>query len=546
MSDVSTNTSLAGALVREPDAVRVYADDLPPMQMMPAGNARWHSAMCELRVRPTGPVVHVTLESSLVAFGKVELTWRRDTDAATALVAGEGTNGWRRLHQAAPLATAFLLNERGKTHAAGVRCGDSSVFSHWTMTPESITLTLDARCGGRGVLAPDRPVELASFVARDGAASESAATSLRHLCGMLAPSGALCPREPIVGLQSKLVGPPTWDGVLRDAERAVDLCRDGDATVRPWVLLDPGWQTLPAGWMSLAAGWNESLAMVGPWDRGAEGKFVDLALLAKKIREIGARPGIRFRPLLTRREVPDTWYQPAGRIDPETGLRPLDPSVPEVLELIAADIRRFREWGFEIVQHEFTVFDTVGVEPLKPLSLDWTFADESQTTASILRQLYRTIRSAADDLTVVAAGAARPVVTGYADLCRVGSNIPMPAGEELVRRTVSALAMRGRPQHKRWYAAHAGDVVIDTAQPGSWRVTRDLLDLLAHAGAPLLVRVVGDPQFLTPDHVAAMREAFAIAQHLSRDEHEAEPIDWLTSDSPRVWRVGDATRSFAW
>jgi alpha-galactosidase len=545
MADAAAYPSLAEAIVREPDVVRVVADELPPMQLMPAGNARWHSAMCELRIRPVGPVVHITLESSLVAFASVELTWHRATDAAQALVAGEGSTGWRRLHQAGLLANHFLLNERGKTHAAGVRCVDSSVFARWTITSTSVVLTLDTRCGGRGVLAPDRPLELASVVARDGAVSESPPDSARHLCGMLAPSGSLCPREPIIGLQSRLQAPPTWDGVLADAERAVDLCRDGDATVRPWVMLDPGWQMLPAGWMSLAAGWNESLAMVGPWSRGAEGKFVDLSLLAKRIRELGAKPGIRFRPLLTRQEVPDVWCQSPNRADPESGIRPLDPSVPEVLELVAADIRRFREWGFEIIQHEFTLFDTVGAADITPSSAAWTFADEARTTASVLRELYRTIRSAADDVTVVASGAARSLLVGSADVVRVGSNILMSPGEDLVRRTVSAFAMRGRTQHKRWFAAHAGDVLIDPAQ-SDWRVTRDLLALYAESGAPLLVRIDGNAKSLTPDHIAALRESFAVAQHLAHTEHEAEPIDWLTSDSPRVWRIGDTTRSFAW
>lgn len=66
-----------------------------------------------------------------------------------------------------------------------------------------------------------------------------------------------------------------------------------------------------------------------------------MAEVAARVAEIGARPGLWFRPLLSRTET--------GAVRPgvlrDSGF-PLDPSLDVALDAIAEDMTRFRNWGY--------------------------------------------------------------------------------------------------------------------------------------------------------------------------------------------------------
>jgi hypothetical protein len=125
-----------------------------------------------------------------------------------------------------------------------------------------------------------------------------------------------------------------------------------------------------------------------------------------EIKATGARPGIWFRPLLTTESVPDHWVLPESRfnIPREFGFY-LDPSLPDVLDRISQDVARFKEWGYELIKHDYTTFDLLGRWRMHMdaavTNLNWRFADRSLTTVQVIRNLYTRIHEAADDMVII-------------------------------------------------------------------------------------------------------------------------------------------------
>ena len=66
----------------------------------------------------------------------------------------------------------------------------------------------------------------------------------------------------------------------------------------------------------------------------------------------------------------------------------MDPSVPEVLDLVRTDLVRIRNWGYEMIKHDFSTYDVTGrwgfemnggPDGFAPEG--WAYADSSRTTA---------------------------------------------------------------------------------------------------------------------------------------------------------------------
>ena len=73
------------------------------------------------------------------------------------------------------------------------------------------------------------------------------------------------------------------------------------------------------------------------------------------------------------------------------------PPFPKCAQKVADDIARLREWGFELIKHDYTTYDIFGrwgFQMGAALTRDgWTFASgPTRTTAEVIDDLYRTIR----------------------------------------------------------------------------------------------------------------------------------------------------------
>ena len=431
---------------------------------------------------------------------------------------------WRHQQPERLLPWYFLAHDRrtGRTTGAGVDV-QPNAFCSWTVDADGFTLWLDLRNGGGPTQLNGRTLTAAT-VRRFG----DAGTPWLTLDAAVAAMSSRLPARPE---PAPVVGANNWyyaygenfdeKAVLQDATTVVELA-DGHP-VKPFSVVDDGWY--PGG-----------NASGGPWDVGTPGVFDDMAHTASAIKEIGARPGLWFRPLLSRE--PGPWGIPDRRV------RTLDPTYPEVLELVRTDLQRFRDWGFELVKHDFSTYDVFGrFGPAMGSELTkggWQFHDPTRTTAEIVLAFYREIRSAADDVVLIGCNTVGHLAAGLVDVQRTGDDTSGRDWERTRKMGVNTLAFR-LPQHNRFFTVDADCVPCTPETP--WELNRQFLDLVARSGTALFVSV--DPAARTEQADRALSEGIRLALS-GGDASGIEPADWLVNTAPNSWRSGAETIRYDW
>lgn len=226
----------------------------------------------------------------------------------------------------------------------------------------------------------------------------------------------------------------------------------------------------------------------------------------------------------------------------KTNTDKLDPSVPDVLERVSADIARLAGWGYGLIKQDFTTWDITGrwgSEMTTGITAGgWAFADSTRTTAEIITSLYTAIQDAAGDAQIIGCNTVGHLSAGLFALQRTGDDTSGKHWERTRKMGVNSLAFR-LPQHGTFWAADADCVGL---RPDiSWEENRQWLDVLARSGTALFVSA--DPAAVGPAQKAALRDAFAVA---ARPVPPAEPVDWLDTTCPRVWRFGDKEVTYDW
>ena len=408
-------------------------------------------------------------------------------------------------------------NAGGPTHGYGVRVG-AGALCFWTADAGGLSLWADVRSGGRPVQLGGRTLAVADVVARAGEPGETPFAAHRALCREMCPQ-PLLPSYPVHGTNDWHVhyGRNSFDVISRAAEQVSRLAPD--AGNRPYCVIDDGWSRGGLG--------------SGPW-YGNE-RFGDMGAMAARLRDLGTRPGIWYRPLTTLPGVPARWHL--------EGRGCLDPSRPEVLELVGEHVRRLVDWGYELVKHDFTTFDVLGrwgfAMGATVTDDGWGFARGDRTTAEVLLDLYRVVREAAGERALlIGCNTIGHLAAGLVELQRIGDDTSGLSWNRTRRMGVNTLAFRAA-QHGTFFAADADVTPITPDLP--WPLARQWLELVAASGTPLFVSV--SPQVTDPSVLSVVSEALARA---ARPAPVAEPLDWLDTRCPRRWRLDGAERTFDW
>lgn len=467
---------------------------------------------------------------------RIVLRWTRPMPAGL-LVLGDawersyGDLGWEHLRAERMLPWYWLGHDQqtGRTVGAGVDVRPAA-FCAWTVDRAGMSLWLDVRNGGSALQLGDRTIDLATVRSVGGDGPVPAIH--RSLIDSMIDERL----RPV--LQPPLVGANNWyyaygvgfdpDAVLGDARTIVELS-DGHP-VRPYSVIDDGWTP-------------NSVINGGPWDAGTPGRFDDMAGLAAEIAAVGARPGLWFRPLRSREESDRALAIP--RPDGGRGVA-LDPTRPEVRDRVAADLRRFADWGFELIKHDFSSFDIFGrFGPAMGMELTddgWSFADRSRTNAEIINELYDLIRESAGDALVLGCNTVNHLAAGVVDAQRTGDDTSGRTWERTRRMGINTLAHR-LAQHGRFFAVDADCVPCTTQVP--WSLHRQFLDLVARSGTALFVSV--DPKARTEQTDADLAAALRIAlDGGAAPIDQVQPLDALQSPTPSDWRFGDQQVSYDW
>ena len=415
----------------------------------------------------------------------------------------------------------FFLQSGNKTEAFGVHT-QPAAMCWWTAESTGYSVYLDVRCGGLGVRLNGRTL-CAAELCRAEYEDADGFTAMGEFFSVLSPNPIL-PKSPVYGANNwyHAYGHATEDDVLREAKALAELT-EGLAN-RPWFIIDDCWQ------IDRADNYNG-----GPWCAGNKG-FPDMPGLAKKLRESGIQPGIWVRLLWDHSEsIPASWR---SKRDPEY----LDPSVPEVLDHIAEDIRTVSSWGYKLIKHDFTSYDVLGrwgFEMGDELTdSGWRFADETRTTAEILIELYKRILAAAGDAMVMGCNCFGHLGAGLMHLNRTGDDVSGKLWARTRRMGMNTLAFTA-PMHDRFFAIDADCVpltdAIDETLGMRW------LELVAKSGTPTLLSVPAS--YLNGERKAIIRDAFRRA---SQPQPTARPLDWHETTCPAVWKLGEETKHFDW
>lgn len=393
----------------------------------------------------------------------------------------------------------------------------------WQYDGRGITLWLDVRCGGDGVILGGRSITLCEIVFADYydmSAFRAIQKYYRTLCD-----------DPL-SIDHKVYGTNNWyyaygessqEEILEDTRLLCERCAGLEN--RPYMVIDDGWQINRCD---------------GPWNVTNQ-TFPDMKKLAEDIREFGARPGLWFRPL-SDSKFTSGLKKEEYRIEYNTAY--LDPSHPEVLQYVADTVKMFtKDWGYELLKHDFSTFDVFGFwgeERLQQLAEDgWHFYDRKKTSAEIMIELYRTIYEAAKGRALIlGCNVMGHLAAGYVHLNRTGSDTSGLEWEKTRKCGVNTLAFH-MMHHGAFYEVDA-DCVGITGKI-DWELNRQWMKALAVSGTPMFVSP--KPGVMAEEQIRELIDAYA---RNSVQTDTLEPIDWMENVCPERWRLNGEEISFNW
>jgi len=508
-------------ILRTPDNVTGFCG-LDEMQELKRSGTQWSGKGLSVRTTPSHDQLSITIKASTALPTHIHLRWSAAVQPET-LVLGDawersyGDLGWRCLVPERVLPWYFLTLQENSLHGYGVRTGGAALC-FWQLDPKGISLWLDVRNGGSSVALGDRELLAATIVIRQAERGEDPLTSARAFCRTMCEA----PRQPVTIYGSNdwyyAYGHNTAEQIVRDADMMASLAPS--RADRPFTVIDDGWKNRKA--------------------------FPDMAALASEIRHREVRPGLWIRPLQAGADTPPALLLPDARYGEHAGRRTgraFDPTIPDALEQVLAKVRQARDWGYELIKHDFSTYELLGqwgfemqAQPTQP---GWSLHDRSKTNAEVIRDLYRAIRKAAGDKTLlIGCNTIGHLGAGIFDAQRTGDDVSGKLWERTRRMGVNTLAFR-LPQHQAFFAVDADCVPITRDTP--WSCNRQWLDLVARSGTVLLVSP--EPAAMGAEQRSAVREAFRIAA----SRPVASALDWQDETTPSEWRFHPgAEKSYNW
>jgi alpha-galactosidase len=523
------------SIIRQPDSVLFRETD--SFEKATYTKGKWEGKNLSLTVQEEPEKLTAYLESSGGHPSWVILHWNQSTSGCMVLndhwERSYGDLEWALPNPEKALPWYCMLSEKESTLGCGVMTGCASM-AFWQVLPTGISLWLDVRSGGAPLHLENRRLKAAEILYIKNLPGESSFQTTCRFCKKMCPSPRM-PKERIYGGNNWYTdyGKTSETGVLNQAKLIASLSQGQE--VRPFMLVDDGWQLCH---FDSCAG--------GPWVSGNR-LFPDFSQLPEKLKDMGVRPGLWFRPLLTMEQFPEECYLPQGRIPqgvdcafPETGF--LDPSHPAVLESVQQDIRRFTGWGFEMIKHDFSTFDMLGrwgfqMDGFLTLS-GWHFYDHRKTTAEIIGNFYKAIREAAGDTYILGCNTISHLSAGLFELNRTGDDTSGREWERTRKMGVNTLAFR-YPHHNAFYAADADCIGLTKDVP--WEYNREFLRLVAKSGTPLFLSV--ELNSFTKEQEKEVASLFSQSQ---QQPAIFEPLDWKDSKFPAVWNIDGQEETFRW
>lgn len=521
-----THAQSAGtSLINDPEEVWILQDkEWIKLRKAGRNDFRYQDVQVTLKANNGGQEVYV--QSPGNPLKGVRLKWKYDT-GSYAKVLGDhwertyGDVGWKAASPAVKDPWYVLMYDGTNTACFGVKTGTNSIC-FWNVSRDSLELTMDTHSGGVGVLLGSRRLfagAIITYISKDGASPYTTAT---RFCRMMCDKPRL-PKQPVYGINDwyAAYGNNSFSSIKEQTAVMAELAVD--TKNRPFSVIDDGWQV------------PDDFAR-------ANDKFRDMKAMADEIRSLGMRPGLWTRPLIAGHNDPKNLLAPSipGRNDPNELI--LDPTIPENIERVKQNLRLYKDWGYELVKHDYSSYDIFGKWGFQMTDSfttpGWKYQDVTRTNAEIMNHLYSSIREAAGSMYIIGCNTMSHLSAGVFELNRIGDDT---SGKEWARTRkmgVNTLGFR-LPQHNAFYAADGDCVGLTKEVP--WEKNKQWLQLLAESGSPLFVsakiEALGEAQ------KAAVKQAF---DHAARVQPTGEPLDWMTNMVPAKWKLNNRVVDFNW
>ena len=466
--------------------------------------------------------LYVTAKNDRVKF--IELEWNFESDE-NIYVLGDawersyGELGFKKLSDNSRcMPWYFIATDKTNCFCFGVKT-QPNAFISFSYTADGIKALIDCRNGGCGVELNGRKLHLATFVYKKYN-TDDVYSCLSDYCKILCDNPVL-PKERVYGGNNwyYAYGKSSYGEIVSDAKVQVELANGIEN--KPFEVIDDCWQIN---------------SCEGPWIPNE--KFGDMKKLADEIKEIGARPGIWVRFLHNR----DTAITDDMRILRGGKRQYLDPTHPAVKEYIKSDIERIKNWGYELIKHDFTTFDLFGGwgKELDPKTTDgntWSFYDKSKTNAEIVLDLYRLIKDTAGDIYIIGCNTVSHLCAGLVEINRTGNDTSGREWEATKKNGVNTLAFR-LAQNEAFYMCDA-DCVGILGDNIPWEKNKQWLHVLSYSNTPLFVSCTNK---LTDEQKKDLTEAYKVNQ----DVHSVRPVDIFDSLTPSVWEINNNITEYNW
>jgi alpha-galactosidase len=510
--------------------------DTGPAMLATSGSGIYRYQDVGIRLTEEGSALRILVTSPTKPLHYVRLEWNLSV-AGGAVLADEwertyGDDGFRPAQPGKRMPWYCIHHQEDQTVCFGVRTGCKSLC-YWEGGGPVLRLTMDTRSGGVCVVLGDRSLPAADIVILKGTEGESVFATARRFCRLMCDNPRL-PRRPVYGINDWYYAYGNNDPalILRQTSLMTELATDPEN--RPFSVVDAGW-AFYSPYHPGDGGWNDDFSR--PND-----KFKDMGKLASDIGKLGMRPGLWMRPLCASYKDPASLLLPTipGRDDPKSPV--LDPTIEDNLARVKNNIALYRQWGYEMVKHDYSTYDIFGKWGFQMeqdvTTPGWRFRDNTRTTAEIILGLYEAIREAGGDMYLIGCNTLSHLSAGVFELSRVGDDT---SGKEWARTRkmgVNTLGFR-TIQHDLFYAADGDCVAVTKDVP--WDKTVQWMQLVAGAGTPLFISA--QPEVVGAEQKAMIRECFSMA---ARPLPAGEPLDWLTNPQPARWKLDGKIREFDW
>lgn len=505
-----------------PDAVSLVTDT--ETIALKAEEPVFQDVRIELERKEDALAAFLTAEDTSVC--EVVLCWKGLMCDAGILLGdhwerGYGDLEWKDPQNAGVMPWYVIEDRKTMCRCFGVKVRPSAIC-WWEVEADTLLLHLNVRCGGSGVLLGGRRLEMAAILMQQYEGIEAFA-SAQDFCRCMSDT-TICRKVPVYGSNNwyYAYGKSSREEILQDTAYLAGMT-EGNVN-RPYMVIDDGWQ------IAHSDSYNG-----GPWQEGNQ-DYGDMAQLADDMKKYNVHPGIWFRPLYdVFNELPEQW-----RLERDSTV--IDISVPEALEYVKKDVERIRQWGYELIKHDFSTCDIFGgwgfEFDTKLTKTGWRFKDTSRTSAEIIVAFYRAIKEAAGDVLILGCNCIGHLGAGLMEANRTGDDTSGNEWERTRKMGVNTLAFR-MPQHGSFFAADADCVGITEKVP--WEKNRQWMELLSVSGTPFFVSV--KPGLLNPEQEEELRVAYRKA---SENTKPAIPLDWQESLTPSKWDTFEGGKEFHW